>query len=61
MEKKIDKRLETFIGNDPNHSGYSESFKGTDFWMSTEELTARMESFSKSIQEAIGPNKQEEA
>ena len=62
MDKKVqyDKRLEPFIGNEPNHIGYSESFKSADFLMSTERLTELMESFSKHIQEANEQNKQEE-
>ena len=62
MDKKAqyDKRLESFIGNEPKHIGYSESFKGADFFMSTERLAEIMESFSKHIQEAIWSNKQEE-
>ena len=52
MEKKIDKRLEPFIGNDSNHIGYNGSFKSADFLMSTERLSEMMESFSKHIQEA---------
>ena len=62
MDKKAqyDKRLEPFIGNEPNHIGYSKSFKAADFLMSTERLTAIMESFSKHIQETTESNKQEE-
>jgi len=55
MDKKVqyDKRLEPFIGNDTNHIGYGKSFKGTDFWLSTDELVSRMRAFSVAIQEAV--------
>lgn len=44
--------LEQFVGNDVNHVGYKESFKGSDFLMPLEELEKKMAEFSKNIQKA---------
>lgn len=55
MDKKsqLDKRLEPFVGNDPNHIGYSKSFKSAKYMMSTEELEKRMKQFTKEIQNTV--------
>ena len=56
--RQIDKRLEPFVGNSPNHIGYSESFKSADFFMPTEKLVSIMDAFAKEIQ-AVKPCEKE--